>query len=307
MRPSKYRSNNTQKPLTSCNPGLNYRETNTLFKSVTLESNPPVELHNLGTSLYDKKQSIENLAENIEEDVNNTRRISCLIKMKSFNMIPSIVMRDSREVKEAAIRKLADEVRKCANETDSMKRFSDMERVFTKVILLDDKFAHILKVIKTVYEERIRSIVGVFPQYNKRINDLSTELNKLKKLCEESKISWKTENTNSRIKGKYNTSNVDMSKTMSLSTVIEGYRGQLFKKSKGTVIPRLDLTKVRGNFPNEKIPFVPAKQKPCLYDSISDDEEETLYKEISKNIDCDKNRNIAFNYSTCSHGNKTFL
>lgn len=300
MRPTKYRSNNAQKPL-------NYKETKALFKSVALDSNLPAELHNLGASLYDRRQSIENLAENIEEDVNNTRRISCLIKMKSFNMVPSVVMRDSREVKEAAVRKLADEVRRCANETDCMKRFSDMERVFTKVILLDDKFAHILKVIKTVYEERIRNLVGAFPQYNKRINDLSTELNKLKKLCEESKISWKTEGTNSRIKGKYSTSNADMSRTMNLSAAIGGYRSQLFKKSKETVIPRLDLTKVRGNFPNEKIPFVPAKQKPCLYDSISDDEEETLYKEISKNMDCDKNRNIAFNYSTCSHGNKTFL
>jgi len=284
MRPTKYRSTQAQ-PLTSSNPEVNDEEKNLLHESVIVDEKQVVELEE---SLYNKKKSIENLAENIEEDTNNTRRLSRMIKMKNINMIPSIIMRDSKEAKEASIKKLTDDLKRSIKERDIIKKFNDMQKIFIKVILLDDKFAHILKVIKDVYEERIKSITNVFPQYNKRIHELNLEVSRLKKFCEEYNIAYKVKANHTRA----------MNQTLNLSSMMGN---ELARKK--VVVPKLDLTRVVGNFADDKVVFIPAKKKAKLHNFINDDEE-TMYKEY---IESNKKHNKVFNYSTCSHGITSFL
>ena len=251
MRSKKYQTDCEQNALMLNNSGKNI-----LSKSLHLDKRPSSSINNLNGSFCYKENLIETISDNIEEDVNNTRRLSCMIKMKNINMIPSRVMRYNKEESQNPIVTIANELRKFITEKDEVKKFNDIERIFSRVILLDEKFSHILKIIKNVYEERIKKLTNLFPQYNKRIYDLTFEVAQLKKLYEEVKVPTLYSTKINLNKTNYDTEEISISFPTSVKNTIDN----ISKKNKELYIPKLDLSKVEGNFPNEKIVYVPIKK-----------------------------------------------
>ena len=222
---------------------------------------------------------LDDIADNIEEDVNNTERIGYMLKVDCIRMEPSRPMRAKSEKESWYKRKTQDEIstlkrvlERISNEKDSDKRFSAASAVFTKVIATDKNLAPILKGLKKIYEERISMISQKVVEHEQKMRNIANELVAVKKENAELKDKAILIETQKN----YNTADLNnstcskRSKQALLNASSSGCR-----KIKGVAIPKLDLSRLPKKFHNEKLIVVPTKGKEVLFSSESENSDDT--------------------------------
>ena len=194
------------------------------------------------------RSALEDISNNIDEVANDTRRIDHLVKTKNTCMVPSQLRRAAviKSNKQTVTR-----LKESLHVTNFDIKYKAASKAFTKLILLDREFGSLLKDIKEIYEEKIRRTedTSLVKDANKSIKE--SKSNELIDLFQK-----KNELINYPLQYKSKCENVTR------------------KKSNSIVVPKLNLSKVRSNFPNDKVVFIKAKTQLKYTDSIYDNSEE---------------------------------
>eukprot|EP01022_Parablepharisma_sp_SALTPOND_P016654 TRINITY_DN2491_c0_g1_i1.p1 TRINITY_DN2491_c0_g1~~TRINITY_DN2491_c0_g1_i1.p1 ORF type:complete len:377 (-),score=51.85 TRINITY_DN2491_c0_g1_i1:67-1197(-) len=252
-----------------------------LFEQKESAKRPAREKHGsrqINTSFGCEKTGSDDIADNIEEGVNNTGRIRFMLKMDNVRMIPSRPMRANQYEKEnkknlsEEIEKIENMLKKVVAEKDVNKKFDTVSGLFGKLISVDTRFGGVLKEIKKVYDEKIERMSRKFPQYDKRIHELTSEIAVVRKKSEElNKLLETQKKTMAELNKRTDNPYGQNTLLTSLKMAKHNNNDSLHKfntnpppeckKVKGVVIPKLDLSKVPKKFGNEKLVVVHTKTK----------------------------------------------
>jgi len=208
------------------------------------------------------KNKMEDISLDVEEMGNCTRRISRIVRVDSTKMIPSQARRGIHKPEE----EIKSELKELLKEGTLEERFKIVRNTFDKIIATDTRFGQVLKMIKRVYDEKLEH---ESQKYNKLIFDLKKKGNKwhVKDIPTISPNSTAIEDTSILLKSIIVSPLRVLSKSATENVVL--------KKSHSIIIPKLNLSKVNPNFPNEKVIFIKAKTKPKHSNSIYD--KDTIY------------------------------
>jgi len=253
----------------------------------------------------------EDIADNIEEDVNNTWRIGHKLKIEhNVNMVPSRPMKISSDKEnpgrislESTQQKLEFTMKKVMNETDQNRKFDYANTLFNLIITNsnDYKLTTQLKELKKIYDTKIEMLSNKVPQNEKKIREITHEIQNLQKENTALKADLKLKNSiiesqkNAIQELKIQNLNSTKKITSNQLSISQGEQkmkinaklnkpqqpnsndydppksgthetcssnpGSACTKMKKIAIPKLDLSKVPKKFANEKLIIIPSKKK----------------------------------------------
>lgn len=205
------------------------------------------------------KNKVMDISQDIEEMGNCTRRMSRMVRVDSTKMIPSQARRAIHKPEE----EIEHELKELLSEGALEERFKIVRNTFNKVITTDPKFGRVLKMIKRVYDEKLEY---ESQKYNKLMFGLKNG-NK----CQVSDIPTISQNSTGTEEASILPKSIVVSPLRVLSK--SGTESRVLKKSHSIIIPKLNLSKVNPNFPNNKVIYIKAKPKHSNSDYDEDTEQ----------------------------------
>lgn len=222
------------------------------------------------------------IADGIEEGVNNTKRIAEMLGKQLGNKEPARAMRGGedakcgtgKQAKEVVVEAGVDYSREVSQleralkrsiaESDEAKKLGVISAIFSRIIKLDRHFGPILNEIKHVYDSHLfkaetatsgdGSDSSSSPAYSQHHNEPSA---KAKIEVEEVTAAEKMGPSESFCVGALNKSMVQGRSTLNSSVLPEpGSKGRL-----RVAIPRLDLSRIHNKFEGEKVVVAHSKAK----------------------------------------------
>eukprot|EP00826_Nyctotherus_ovalis_P049095 TRINITY_DN5868_c0_g1_i7.p1 TRINITY_DN5868_c0_g1~~TRINITY_DN5868_c0_g1_i7.p1 ORF type:complete len:293 (-),score=58.51 TRINITY_DN5868_c0_g1_i7:148-1026(-) len=230
-----------------------YATNSVLFKSIQLEKERLERMSNIPRN-YNKNGVCK---KTVPERNNLTGKTNKTVK----EMTPS---RSMKAIESGQEDEIVLTLKRILAEKSTDKKFSLISALFLKLIAADSKYGWALEEIKAAYDHRLLGLTQKSVQHKARVDELARSVQQLKRESKElrHKLALVQLRNNSTKLSRLVTTPKKYSEKAQSPVLELPSKVPMQKTKKGIMIPRLDLSKVKNNFENDKVIYIPAKPRP---------------------------------------------
>lgn len=247
-----------------------YATNSVLFKSVQLE-----------------KERLERMSHNIPRNSNKNGVCRKTVPEKSNltgkahktvkEMTPSWSV---KAIEAGAEDEIALTLERVLTEKNADKKFTFVSALFLKLIAADAKHGWVLEEVKAAYDRRLQGLTQKAVQHKAKVDELMKSVQLLTRESKDLKHKLalaQLKNNSTKLSRLVTTPKKYCEKAQSPMPEAPS-KTPIQKAKKGIVIPKLDLSKVKNNFENDKVVYIPAKPRPK---NLTMGESRSFYKSSS--------------------------